>query len=159
MRRLLASGPFSAVLLGLAMATAAAQEIPVVTEEGVIKGTMDIDFKSRTNLDTTGKLKEGSPALGAKDIYNLKMTVATTTEYVGKIERQPQLLSSIILQEKQPAQLFFSLDLAVRNPKNPNERKVVGKWTGTAPINPKTGVYNFAGTSDSAVRVQVNAIG
>lgn len=159
MRRLLASGPFSAVLLGLAMATAAAQEIPVVTEEGVIKGTMDIDFKSRTNLDSTGKLKEGSPALGAKDIYNLKMTVATTTEYVGKIERQPQLLSSIILQEKQPAQLFFNLNLAVRNPKNPNERKDVGKWTGTAPINPKTGVYSLAGTSDSAVRVQVNAIG
>jgi hypothetical protein len=159
MRRLFASGPLSAALFALAVTMAAAQEIPVVTEEGVIKGTMDIDFKTRTNLDTTGKLKEGSSALGAKDVYNFKMTVADTTEYVGKIERQPQLLSSIILQEKQPAQLLFNIDLAVRNPKNPDERKTVGKWAGTAPINPKTGVYSLAGATDSQVRVQVNAIG
>lgn len=159
MRRLLASGPLTTVLFGLALATAAAQDIPVVTEDNIINGTMEIDFKSRTNLDTTGKLKEGSSALGAKDTYNVKLTVATTTEYVGKIERQPQLLSSIILQEKQPAQLFFSLDLAVRNPKNIKERKSVGKWTGTAPINPKTGVYSLSGTQESPLRVQIQAIG
>ncbi len=153
---------FSTLALALLLATlllagqAAAQE---VSQEGIIKGTMEIAFNTRTKLDTTGKLKEGSSELGAKDTYNLKLTVADTTEYVGKIERQPQLLSSIILQEKQPAQLFFSLDLAVRNPKDLDQRKVVGKWTGTAPIDPKTGVYGLAGTSDSAVRVQINAIG
>lgn len=149
----------SAALIGLGSTSARAQEMPVVTEEGVVKGTMDIDFKTRTQLDTTGKLKEGSSALGAKDTYTFKITVAGTTEYVGKIERQPQLLSSIILQEKQPAQLNFNVDLAVRNPKNPDERKVVGKWAGTAPVDVKTGVYSLTGTADSPVRFQINAIG
>src|SRR5688572_3427062 len=113
----LSSWTLMMVLAGLAIASAALAQ-DAVTQENIIKGSMDITFNTRTKLDTTGKLKEGSSELGARDIYNLKLTVADTTEYVGKVERQPQLLSSIILQEKQPAQLFFSLDLAVRNPKD-----------------------------------------
>ena len=30
-----------------------------VTEDDIIAGTMNIDFKTRTNLDTSGDLKEG----------------------------------------------------------------------------------------------------
>jgi len=162
MRRLLDFAALAAVVASLFLAgVAVAQEVPAVTQDGIIKGTMNIDFKSRTQLDTTGKLKEGSSALGAKDAYSFNITVADTTEYQGKIYRQPQLLSSIILQEKQPAQLQFDVNLAVRNPRNLDERKDVGKWAGTVPIDAKTGVYDLSGGAklESPLRVAVNAIG
>ena len=37
-----------------------------VTDKDVIAGTMDITFKTRTNTDTSGDLKEGSAALGRR---------------------------------------------------------------------------------------------
>ena len=139
-----------------------AQEKPAtITEEGIIKGTMDCEFKTRTQLDSSGSYKEGSPELGVQDTYALKMTVADTTEYVGKITRQPEIVTRTLLSQKQAAQLKFDIDLAVRNPKNVDERKVVGKWAGTVPIDPKTGVYNLAGGAahESPLRFAINAIG
>lgn len=151
----------SLALSGLLLVSSALAQAPVVTEQGVIKGTMDVDFKSRTNLDTSGKFKEGSSALGAQDVYTFKVTVADTTEYVGKITRQPEILTATVLSQKQAAQLGFAIDLAVRNPKNLDERKVVGKWAGTVPIDGKTGVYALAGGAnlESPLRFAIDAIG
>src|SRR5688500_9723053 len=61
-----------------------------VTEDDVIAGTMNIDFKTRTNPDTSGDLKKGSPAVGAQDKYNFVLSVAKTTEFAGDIMRQPK---------------------------------------------------------------------
>src|SRR5687767_319912 len=67
-------------------AAAAPQADPQqITEDNVIAGTMDIDFGTRTNLDTSGDLKPGSAAVGAKDTYKLTLSVAKTTEFTGTI--------------------------------------------------------------------------
>ena len=62
-----------------------------VTQDDIIAGQMTIDFKTRTNLDNSGKLKEGSAALGTQDKYTFNLNVAQTTEFNGDIVRQPKL--------------------------------------------------------------------
>ena len=152
----------ASLLLGLSLVAsfARAQEA-TVTEEGAITGTMDIDFKTRTDLDTNGTYVEGSPALGAKDTYTFHLVVGKTTEYTGKITRQGDLFTKVIKSQKQKAALGFDIALAVRNPKNIDEKKNVGKWVGTLPINTTTGVYDIAGGAkgESPLRIAIDAIG
>lgn len=137
-----------------------AQEIETITENGFISGSMNIDFATRKNLDTAQKFVDGSPALGSSDIYSLNLTVAKTTEFAGKVTRQPRLVSRIIGKEVQPAQLSYDIALAVRNPKDLTQKKAVGKWVGTVSID-KNGVYDF-GSGDptsSQLRMAVDAVG
>src|SRR5262245_48926164 len=115
-----------------------------ITQEKVIAGTMDIDFGTRTNLDTSGDLKPNSPAIGAKDIYKFTLSVAQTTEFSGKIERQPNLFTKTLARRKQDAQLWYTIDMSVLNPKDLKQKKTVGKWVGTVPIDTATGAYDLA---------------
>lgn len=139
----------------------AAAQADTLTEDNVIAGTMDIDFATRTNLDTTGDLKKGSPALGAKDSYKLDLAVAKTNQFTGTVTRLPNLYSSVLARKKQEAQLHYSIDLAVRNPKDLSQKKTVGKWVGTIPIDTDTGAFDLSGgkAKDSALRVSVDAVG
>lgn len=148
------------VLLALPI-TAQAPPSNLLTEEGVISGTMEINFETRSKLDTSGDLKKGSAALGAKDTYKLDITVAKTTQFNGLITRMPKLYSSILGRTKQDGQLFYSVDLSVLNPNDLKQRKTVGKWTGTVPTDPETGAYDLAGgkEAESALRVSVDALG
>lgn len=132
-----------------------------ITEDGIINGTMDIDFATRTNHDTTGDLKKGSPALGAKDLYKLDMVVAKTTRFTGNVSRLPNLYSSVLARQKQEAQINYSIDLAVLNPKDTSQKKNVGKWVGMVPIDTESGAYDLSGgkAKDSALRVSVDAVG
>lgn len=132
-----------------------------MTEDGVIAGTMNIDFDTRTKLDTSGDLKEGSAAIGAKDKYTFQINVAKTTEFAGYITRQPKLYSKVLQRTKQDAQLFYSIDLAVLNPKDLKQKRNVGKWTGTLTADPTTGVYDLSGggKSESALRIAINPVG
>lgn len=132
----------------------------VITEPGFISGTMDIDFGTRKNEDTTGKLAEGSPAEGAKDVYTINLNVAKTTEFAGRISRQPRLVSKILGSEVQTASLNYDVNLAVRNPNDLSQKKNVGKWVGNAAIG-TDGVYDFgSGTpSASALRIAIDAVG
>ncbi len=132
-----------------------------ITKDGIIAGTMDIDFQTRTNMDTTGGLKANSPALGAKDTYKFTLQVAETTEFSGTITRQPNLYSKIIASKKQEALVTYSIDLAVLNPKDLKQKKVVGKWAGTMPIDTATGAYNLAGgtAKESPLRIAIDAVG
>lgn len=139
-----------------------AQQAPAtLTEENVIAGTMDIEFETRTKLDSSGDLKKGSPALGAKDTYKLAINVVKTTEFAGTITRMPKLFSSVLGRTKQDASLYYSVDLAVFNPADLKQKKVVGKWVGTVPMDPETGAYDLSGgkAKDSALRVKVDAMG
>lgn len=138
-----------------------AQADNTITEDDVIVGTMQIDYNTRTTKDTTGNLKEGSSAKGAKDKYKVDLTVAKTTGYAGEIRRQPNLFSKIIGKKEQSAQIEYSLDLAVINAKDPKQKKVVGKWAGTVPIDEASGAYDLAGGSaqESALRMKVDATG
>ena len=132
-----------------------------LTQEKVIAGTMDIDFGTRTNLDTSGDLKPNSPALGAKDLYKFTLSVAQTTEFSGKIERQPNLFTKTLARRKQDAQLWYTIDMSVLNPKDLKQKKTVGKWVGTVPIDTATGAYDLAGgrAKESQLRMAVDAVG
>jgi hypothetical protein len=132
-----------------------------ITEEKIISGTMDIEFGTRTNLDTSGDLKEGSAALGAKDTYRFDLTVAKTTEYTGTINRQPNLFTRTLGRRKQDALLTYSVDLSVMNPRDLKSKKVIGKWVGTVPIDTDSGAYDLAGgrTKESPLRIAVDTAG
>lgn len=132
-----------------------------ITEDDVIVGTMQIDYNTRTMKDTSGDLKEGSAAKGAKDKYKVDITVAKTTAFTGEVRRQPNLLSKLLAKKQQSAQIEYSLDLSVINPKDPKQKKVVGKWAGTVPIDEASGAYDLAGgaAQESALRMKVDAAG
>lgn len=143
-------------LLPLIVFTAAVlhgEELEKITQPGAISGTVNIAFNTRTRLTA-----EGKPEKGAKDVYEVALNVAKTTEFKGKVERQPLLTSKILGSVEQPGQLFYSLDLAVLNPVNMTQKKTVGKWVGTVPID-NQGVYELAGSGDSKHRVSIDAIG
>jgi hypothetical protein len=150
---------FSGTTISPAMAQDAKDN--TITEDKVIAGTMDIDFATRTNLDTSGDLKEKSAALGAKDTYKVAMTVAQTTKFTGTITRQPNLYTKTLGRKKQDALVTYSLDLAVLNPKDLKQERTVGKWVGTMPIDTASGAYNLAGgaAKDSPLRISVDAVG
>ncbi len=141
---------------------AAAQPGPeLVTEDGIVSGTMRITFNTRTNKDASGDFKDGSPALGAKDVYELDMAVAKTTKFTGQITRQPNLYTKTLMRRKQDALLTYSIDLAVLNPRDLKQSKNVGKWVGTVPIDQATGAFDLGGgkATESPLRIAVDAVG
>lgn len=140
---------------------ACAADLPTLTEENVISGGMEIDFRTRSQLDSTGDLKAGSAALGAKDKYKFDLVVAKTTKFTGEITRQPNLYSSTLGRKKQDANLWYSVDLAVMNPKDLKQSRVVGKWVGTMPVDTTTGAFDLAGggKSESPLRIAIDAVG
>jgi len=141
------------VALTAAAAPLQAQELEKITQPGAINGTVNITFNTRTRLGDAGK-----PQAGAKDTYEISLTVAKTTEFKGKVERLPQLTSSVLGRVEQPGQLFYALDLGVINPVNMAQKKTVGKWVGTVPIS-ADGQYSLDGSSESKHRISVDAIG
>jgi hypothetical protein len=144
-----------------AAAAAPAQQGAEITEDNVITGTMDIQFATRTQLDSSGDLKEGSAAIGAQDKYTIDLAVAKTTKFTGSITRQPNLYTSTLQRKKQSAQLGFDIGLAVLNPKDLTQKKDVGKWVGLVPIDEKSGAYDLAGgrAQERPLRISVDAIG
>jgi len=138
-----------------------AQDAELVTKDDIISGTMDIDFNTRTKLDTSGDLKKGSAALGAKDLYKFTFRVADTTEFSGQITRQPNLFSSLIARKKQEAQLGFKIDLSVLNPKDLKQKKTVGSWVGEVPIDTTSGAFDLAGgaAKESPLRIFIDSVG
>lgn len=150
-------------LAGVALAcTPAAFAAPeTMTEDGVITGTMNIDFETRVKMDSSGDLKEGSPAIGAKDKYNFQLIVAKTTEFAGEVWRQPNLYTKALARKKQEAQLFYKVDLAVLNPKDLKQKRTVGRWVGTVPVDASSGAYDLAGgsKSESQMRIAIDTVG
>jgi hypothetical protein len=126
-----------------------------------IAGTMDIVFDTRTNLDDSGDLKPNSPKAGISDTYNVTLRVANTTEFSGKVNRQPNLYTKTLGRKKQEAKLRYDLNLAVLNPANLSQKRTVGKWVGEVPIDPNSGAYLLSGGSkdDRALRMAVDAVG
>jgi hypothetical protein len=141
---------------------APAASTETITENDVIVGTMDIAFNTRTRLDSSGDLKPGSPGIGVKDIYKVDLVVAKTTQFAGEITRQPNLFTKTLQRSKQQAALGFNLDLAVMNPADLKQKRSVGKWVGTVPIDVASGAFNLGAgdaAGESRLRIDVNAIG
>ena len=159
----IASSVLPAVLIVSAVSyqARAQDDANLLTKDDVIAGTMNIDFKTRTNLDTSGDLKEGSAAINTADTYKLALIVADTTEFAGEIQRYPRLASSILGRTKQEAKLYYDIALSVLNPRDLKQKKTVGKWVGTVPMNPQTGAYDLSGggSQESPLRVSVDAVG
>ncbi|MBY0111301.1 MAG: hypothetical protein K2Y21_00660 [Phycisphaerales bacterium] len=153
-------------LVGIAAASIASASMgqakpETVTEDGIIAGTMNIDFATRTSRDSSGDLKQGSPAKGVKDKYTFSIAVAKTTEFSGEITRQPNLFTSTLGRKAQDAELFYRVDLAVLNPKDLKQKRTVGRMVGTVPVDPTSGAYDLVGGSkkESALRINVDAVG
>ena len=138
-------------LVAFAPVAARAQEPEKLSLPTAITGGMDIEFRTRKNLDDKGK-----PQKGVTDQYVLSLNVAQTTEFKGSIQRQPAIGG--ILGTGQKAQLAYSIDLAVLNPANLSQKRSVGKWVGTVPVT-GNGEYNEEGLPDSLQRIAVDAIG
>src|SRR3954470_24376281 len=127
-----------------------------VTEKDVINGTMQITFNTRTNLDSSGDLKEGSPAIGIKDQYHFTMKVAKTTQYDGDIFRQPKLYSSVLKRTKQEGLMSFNTYIKVLNPANLSQSKDVGKWVGDVKVDPASGAYDLGAAN---LRIAIDQVG
>ncbi|MFO0838885.1 MAG: hypothetical protein U1D55_10185 [Phycisphaerae bacterium] len=140
---------------------ALAQDTDQITEEGVIAGTMDIDFRTRMSLDTSGKFKDGSPQMGVQDKYKFALTVAKTTEFAGEIVRQPNIFSKMLQKREQGAALGFDIQLSVLNPKDLKQKRAVGKWVGLVPIDTGSGAYDLAaGAKDERpLRMAIDTVG
>lgn len=148
--------------LALSAFTGSAMAQPeLITKDDVIAGTMNIEFDTRTRKDTSGDLREGSTAMGAKDKYTFNLRVADTTEFTGEVQRSPNLYSKMIGKKKQEASLFFKINLAVMNPKDLKQKKNVGAWVGTVPIDTASGAFELAGggAKESALRISIDAVG
>lgn len=126
-----------------------------ITQDGIISGTMTIDFPTRARVDDAG-----NPEKGVKDAYKFNLNVAQTTEFSGTIYRVPKLAKDGLLGEKemQGNQLEFGIDLTVINPNDPTQRKAVGKWVGVVPINDR-GEYQLEGNAASPHRMAIEALG
>ena len=97
--------------VALAFSPVAYAELPTLSEQDVIKGSVDIQFNTRTQLDNSGKFEKGSPKLGVKDIYKINMNVAQTTEFAGTIERQPKVKVKLVGVEAQAGALTYDMSL------------------------------------------------
>jgi hypothetical protein len=124
-----------------------------LTLEDVISGVMEIQFNTRTQLD-----ENGQPAKGVQDEYKLTLNVAKTTEFNGAIRRQPRLIRKVVGTEVQPAQLVYDVGLWVLNPTDLTQKRSVGKWVGSVPVD-VNGNYALGGSKDSPLRIVVDAVG
>lgn len=134
-------------LLSLAVATLAFAQQPAAPET-FIKGETSIKFNTRTSTDGEGKPREG-----VTDKYNLAVNVSNSVLFRGLIEHTPYL--SKIVGSSQQAQLNYTVECDVVNPKNPTQTRNVGRLFGTVPIDNKN-VYRF---SDGNLKVVVFPVG
>lgn len=144
---------------GLAADQPQTQQSPQMTD--AISGTMEIQFATRQNLDQSNDLKPNSPAIGVKDKYLTNIVINKFVNFSGSIDRQPNLYSRTLGRKKQNAQIFYNLAINVVNPRDVNQRKTIGKWVGTVPINTETGAYALSGgtSQESPLRFDVDTVG
>ncbi len=148
-------------LLAASTIPLAAQE---VTQKDAITGKMFIKFSTRQELDRTGTLSEGSAAQGVRDTYFFTLNLLNEVEFDGKIARQPNLFTkgaTFSAKKRVQAALFDfeKLEIIVINPKNPAQKKTVGRWTGLVPIDTATGSYQVAGSGDRPLRIFIEPLG
>ncbi len=148
-----------AMLVAVPAFAAAPASNPYTVQEnvpGVIKGTMDITFGTRTQLDQTGK----APRPGAVDVYTVNIEVGNAVLFQGKVERRPWLPTSFLGTTLQDGYLSFDLNSIIRNPANPTQTAVAGKWIGATTLD-GGGKYSLiqSPADKGRVRLSTNAVG
>src|SRR5262249_16512004 len=98
-----------------------------VTKDGVVTGTVQITFGTRTDVE-----KDGNPDKGAQDVYKFDLNVVDSP-VTGSIFRRPRVKSWGLTQ--QDAGLRFDLNISTRNPKAPNDPpRLTAKIGGIVPL-------------------------
>lgn len=103
-------------------------------EPTFIKGTVEIKYNTRTNLDGD------KPKEGVSDKYTLNLNMSNSALFRGTIDVFPTL--SGITGVYQKGLVVYNLDCDVVNPKNPAQTKNVGKLVGNVPVD-ENNVYRF----------------
>ena len=133
---------FSHVFVAFAFAQQPAPDV-------FIKGDMNIQFNTRGNTDASGKqIREG-----VTDKYTLAINVANSVQFHGTIEYTPYI--GKIVGSSRDAKLDYSIECDVVNPKNPAQKRNVGRLFGTVPVD-KNNAYRFG---DGNLKVVVFPVG
>lgn len=166
MKRLMFAALAAAVFLFTVPTTVRADDPGEI--KGAISGTMKIDFQTLKNLDQSGNYRDGSPSVGALDVYTTNLTVAHVINFSGTVKRQPNIYKKgygfgdfrVKASRVQDASLYYDLNVAIHNAKS-NEDISIGKWVGIVPINDDTGYYNFGGgnAQSSPLRFDIDTVG
>ena len=128
--------------------------------KGAIKGEMSAKFNTRTDTDRSGKVPPGSPALGAKDIYNVNLEINNSVLVHGSIERQPWLPTARLGTTAQAGQLAYDLKFSLRNPAKPEEKVTLGGWLGAMSLD-GDGVFRLASPPEGLgpMRIATDSVG
>lgn len=124
-----------AACAAILVSSSMAQQPAAPAAKETIKGTIDITYNTRTQVDDAGR-----PEKGVQDVYLLDVTAGSTPVFRGEIRHQPGIYNS--LMEIQPAILTFKVDVGAKNPANLSQERMVGRITGSVPIDRK-GIYDF----------------
>ena len=116
---------------------------------GAITGTMQIDFRTRTDTN-----QDGTPAPGAQDIYAVDIKLVDSIDVRGKIVRQPWLPSGTLGTTKQEGYFAYDLKCALRNPKNPAQTLTLGGWLGAIRVD-GNGRYFLADSPEQRGRLRI----
>ena len=162
MRMTLAATAAAALLL-ISPATVFAQAqsyTATATMKDAIKGTMAIQFGTRTNLDNTGKTPPGSPALGATDVYTTDLEINGSVLLRGKIDRRPWIPSSILGRTLQEGYFDYDIRGHLKNPSNPAQTVTLGGWVGAMTLD-GGGVYHLAQPPEGKgrLRMAIDSVG
>lgn len=122
------------LILLAGLISAAFAQTPTPLPATFIRGSVDIRYSTRTQLDGD------KPKEGVEDLYTLNINISNVAGLRGTIAHLPYLSNTI---NDQKGKLTYNLETDVYNPKNPAQVKTVGKITGTVPIDEKN-VYSFA---------------
>src|SRR5579871_2448292 len=155
MKRSLLCAAAAALFLAAGPALADDYNAPA-NQKDAIKGTMHIDFGTRTNLAADGK----SPAPGATDVYKTDIEVMNSIIFRGLVTRQPWLPTKILGNTAQDGFLQYDLALILRNPNNPSQTVTLGKWAGAMGLD-GGGKYSLGQSPEGkgALRIATDSVG
>jgi hypothetical protein len=156
MKRSLLLAAAAALFLATGPVLAADDYSAPVSQKDAIKGTMHIDFGTRTNLASDGK----SPAPGATDAYKTDVEVMSSVIFRGAITRQPWLPTKILGNTAQDGFLQYDLALILRNPNNASQTVTLGKWAGAMSLD-GSGKYSLgqAPEGKGVMRIATDSVG
>ena len=156
MKRSLLLAAATALFLATGPVMAAEDYSSPVNQKDAIKGTMHIEFGTRTNLASDGK----SPAPGATDVYKTELEVMSSVIFRGAVTRQPWLPTKLLGRTAQDGFLQYDLALILRNPANPSQTVTLGKWAGAMGLD-GGGKYSLAEAPDGkgVMRIATDAVG
>jgi hypothetical protein len=125
-----------------------------------ITGSMTIQFQTRIEKDTTGKVPQGSPALGVLDTYTTDLTVLDSVVFQGRVVRQPWLPTTTLGRTAQTGYLGYELKAILKNPSNPSQTRTLGNLVGATTLD-GTGKYTLdaAPEGKGPLRIATDSIG